>query len=313
MEELYSITDISAYKIIEEIHKGYSGDRKYKLYKDGKYFLLRVGGICRYPEIKGEYERLKKFDGSGIRLNTPVLLGIAGNRFYSVVTWVEGTPVMDIIKENISGDHYDIGRRAGEALRRLHSFGECVPGADWRKVIEKRADKFLSGFHKMNIGFKGSELAEEYIIKNIGLADDRPQVILHGDFHWENCVVDGEGNVGIIDFSGRETGDPWYDLTGVLWAAEYSGSFARGEIEGYFGDIPGDFWGIFKLYAGLYMFEHFMFSDGSAEDIGRRIKNGGRMAGLWGEGFERDMPLFLSNFNILTCREGHNGKGKFKE
>lgn len=296
MENLYNIADIRGYEIIEKINKGYSGDEKYKLYRDGKYFLLRIGDIGRFPEIQMEYKGLERYADSGIRINMPVLLGTAGDRFYSVVTWVEGTPVMDIIKGDVSADHYELGRKVGGELRRLHSFGGNASGTGWREVLEKQADKVLSGYHKMDIWFKGAEFAEGYILKNLYLADGRPQTVLHGDFHWENCVVDGEGNVGIIDFSGSVTGDPWYDLTGVLWAAEYSGSFARGEIEGYFGDIPGDLWGVFKLYAGLYMFDHFSFSDGSAPDIGRRIKNGERMAGIWGECFERDIPLFMENF-----------------
>lgn len=34
------ITDINSYTVIEKIAEGYSGDEKYKLEKNGKYFLL---------------------------------------------------------------------------------------------------------------------------------------------------------------------------------------------------------------------------------------------------------------------------------
>lgn len=64
---------------------------------------------------------------------------------------------------------------------------------------------------------------------------ERPQVMLHGDFHWNNCVVDDNDSVGIIDFSGNDIGDPWYEFGGLLWALEFSYSFANGQIDGYFG------------------------------------------------------------------------------
>lgn len=54
------------------------------------------------------------------------------------------------------------------------------------------------------------------------MMSDRPRTILHGDFRWNNCVVDTSGNVGIIDFSGNNIGDPWYEFGGLLWALEYS-------------------------------------------------------------------------------------------
>ena len=37
--------------------------------------------------------------------------------------------------------------------------------------------------------------------------------------------VDQKGDIGIIDFSGTDTGDPWYEFSGELWALEYSESF----------------------------------------------------------------------------------------
>lgn len=54
--------------------------------------------------------------------------------------------------------------------------------------------------------FACSKHAEQYVLKNIALMADRPQVILHGDFHRNDCVLDEEENAGIIDFSGNNAG-----------------------------------------------------------------------------------------------------------
>lgn len=58
----------------------------------------------------------------------------------------------------------------------------------------------MENYHRIDIDFACSKSAEQYILTNICLASDRPQVVLHGDFHWNNCVVDEMGHVGIIDF-----------------------------------------------------------------------------------------------------------------
>ncbi len=100
------------------------------------------------------------------------------------------------------------------------------------------------------------------------------------------------GHVGIIDFSGNNIGDPWYEFGGLLWALEYSDSFANGQIDGYFGTPPDGFWNVFKLYVALYAFEHLTYSDGTPEDLKNHIHNAGRMLKVFGEDFEAELPLF---------------------
>ena len=121
---------------------------------------------------------------------------------------------------------------------------------------------------------------------------NRPLVALHGDFHWNNCVVDEHGNVGIIDFSGNVVGDPWYEFGGMLWALEYSDSFVNGQIDGYFETLPDDFWKVFKYYVALYAFEHLMYTNGTPSDIKNRITNASRMLSVFGREFALDVPVF---------------------
>lgn len=98
--------------------------------------------------------------------------------------------------------------------------------------------------------------------------------------------------MGKVDFSGNDIGDPWYDFGGLLWALEYSDSFANGQIDGYFDTPPDEFWKVFKLYVSLYAFEHLMYGNGTPEDQERHICNAGRMLKIFGEEFESELPLF---------------------
>lgn len=299
MENLDFITDIKSYTVIEEIAEGHSGDVKYKLEKDGKYFLLRVGDQAKAAEKEDEYNRLKAYADKDINTQKPVVFGTTIDKFYSIVSWVDGTPVMDIIKRDVTKSYYQLGRKVGRELKKLHSCCANSSETAWLEVISNRAAFFLENYHRLNVEFACSKYAEQYITENISLAADRPQAVLHGDFHWINCVVDETGRVGIIDFSGNDIGDPWYDFGGLLWALEYSDSFANGQIDGYFGTPPDEFWKVFKLYVALYAFEHLTYSNGTLEDLKNHIFNAERMLKIFGDAFELDIPLFRVKENSL--------------
>ena len=292
MDSLEFISDISQYTIIERIAEGYSGDSKYKLEKDGRYFLLRVGNKSRLEEKQKEYSRLMMYAEKDINTHKPIVFRTTDDKFYSIVSWVNGISVMDIIKKDVTKSYYQLGKNVGIELHKLHSFSPNNFKGNWKSCIEKKVELFLENYHRMNIEFACSKQAETYLIENIHLMSDRPQVVLHGDFHWNNCVVDENGNVGIIDFSGNTIGDPWYEFGGVLWALEYSDSFVNGQIDGYFGTPPSDFWRIFKFYVALYAFEHLMYNNGTQGDIKNRIANASRMLKVFGEEFALEMPLF---------------------
>lgn len=283
--------DIKSYKVIEKIVEGHSGDEKYKLEKDGNFYLLRVGGNADLSEKKKEFERLEAYADKAINTHRPVAFGTSGDKFYSIVSWVNGTPIMDIIKKDVSKNYYQLGKKVGIELKKLHSCGQS-DSADWQGIIEKKAALFLKYYHDLGIEFSCGKYAERYISENFGLMKNRPQVLLHGDFHWGNCVVDESGNVGIIDFSGNNIGDPWYDFGGLLWALEYSESFANGQIDGYFVTPPEEFWKVFKFYTALYAFEHLTYSNGTSEDIKNHILNAERMLKIFGESFEAELPIF---------------------
>ncbi len=291
MENIDFIADIDSYTVIEKITEGISGDDKYKLEKDGKYFLLRVGDVKKLSERKKEYSRLKEYVDNGINTNKPILFGTENDKFYSLVSWVNGTSIMDIIKKDVTKNYYQLGKKVGAELKKLH-LACCCDEVDWQEIIENKAAEFLKNYHCLNAEFACSRRAEQYITENFDLMKNRPQAALHGDFHWVNCVEDEAGNIGIIDFSGNNIGDPWYDFGGLLWALEYSDSFANGQIDGYFGTPPMEFWKVFKFYTALYAFEHLTYSSGDPEDIKYHILNAERMLKIFGESFELEFPIF---------------------
>ncbi len=292
MNNLSFIPDLSTYTIIKQITEGASGTDKYLLEKDGAQFLLRVGDKSKAEKCRQEFERLKLYADKEINTHRPVAFATSGDKFYSIVSWVAGIPVMDIIKRDTSKNHYLFGKAVGEELKKLHAASVCGKQGAWQAELRKKARAILENCNRLNIRFPGYETAEAFIANHLELLSDREAVILHGDFHWNNVVVEKD-KVGIIDFSGADIGDPWYDFGGIVWALEYSESFVNGQLDGYFKDQPPmEFWKVLKLYIALYALEHFMFSDGTEPDKRWRIENAKRMLGIFGDRFDLEVPIF---------------------
>lgn len=281
--------------MIGRIAEGSSGDIKYLIKNNDGLFLLRINDIDKLAKKQNEYNRLTVYENTDVNTPKPISFGVVKDKCYSVVSWLEGKSIMDIIKVDVTRDYYQLGINAGRELRRLHSVSVSEDSVNWYDVVTERAGKFLDCYHHLNIEFTGSKPAEKYILENLDCIRNRPLVMLHGDFHWNNCVADANNKIGIIDFSGSDIGDPWYDFGGVLWALEYSPSFVNGQLDGYFGTPPKEFWRVFKLYVALYAFEHLTFGNNTVEDTKCKINNASRMLGIYGEKYDSELPDFRLN------------------
>lgn len=289
IQTIEALPNIKEYHLVEEITAGYSGDKKYKLEKDEKMYLLRVGDKSSLRVKQKEFEQLHLYQKANINTQRPVDFGVLDDVFYSIVTWVDGTSVMEIIKSDLNKDYYELGRKAGIELNKIHSLSVSHNSVNWYAFIKQKAEQLISSCANIDMGDIKS-FAERYILDNLELMRTRPSVILHGDYHWENCIINDKGEIGIIDFSGNIIGDPWYDFGGMMWVLEYSESFANGQIDGYFDVIPDEFWRVFKMYTALYALEHLSYNNG--ENIDERIFNASRMLNLFGKNFSADIPLF---------------------
>lgn len=287
------IPHIEEYTIITKINKGCSGDDKYQLEKDGRFYLLRVGdGLNEAIKYK-EFQHLRLFVDTDVNTHRPIDFGVVGDKFYSIVTWVDGTTIMDVVKQDVTKNYYELGKKAGVELRKMHQYSHIEDKVDWYSVIKERAEHIVKVCRSRNIALVNG-YATEYLFNNLELVKGRQNVLLHGDFHWINCVVSAEGRFGIIDFAGDFIGDPWYEFGAMLWILECSESFANGQIDGYFDVVPTEFWKVFKLYTVLYAYEHLDFDNG--QDIESRIGNATRMLGIFGDDYKEDIPLFRKNF-----------------
>ena len=77
------IPHIEEYVIVKTINKGCSGDEKYQLEKEGRFYLLRVGDSSNAAIKYKEFQHLRLYVDTDVNTHRPVDFGVIGNRFYT--------------------------------------------------------------------------------------------------------------------------------------------------------------------------------------------------------------------------------------
>jgi len=237
----------------EPIEKGWSGDRKYRVTdREGRHYLLRLSDPARYEAQAAAFERLKQAAALGLPMSQPLDFGCCDQGVYSLHSWIDGQDAELLLPGLSLEQQAAYGREAGEILRKLHSVPAPDSVEDWGSRFERKIAWQLERVRNCPIQLEKGECFLAYIEANWQLVQGRPQVLQHGDFHPGNMMIDRAGQLVIIDFDRSDYGDPWEDLKRVVWSAQLSPAFARGQVEGYFGgEPPLDFWRLLALYMAL--------------------------------------------------------------
>lgn len=89
----------------------------------------------------------------------------------------------------------------------------------------------------------------DFFQANRHLLERRPIAYHHGDFHTGNFLLGADGKLKILDFDRYDIGDPWEEFNRLIFTADLSPTFARGQVAAYFdGAIPEEFWRLLALY-----------------------------------------------------------------
>jgi aminoglycoside phosphotransferase (APT) family kinase protein len=98
----------------------------------------------------------------------------------------------------------------GNLLRELHS----VPPPEAFRHQRPWIDRALEGA-RQNLGWcdGSAELLAQLAATR---PEPWPEALIHGDMALDNVLIDGDGNMGLIDWSGGDLGDPRYDISLAL-------------------------------------------------------------------------------------------------
>ena len=234
----------------EAIHKGWSGDKKYRITdENGIAYLLRVSPKEQDEKKRRQFHRMEQAARLGIPMCLPVEFGTDDAGVYSIQSWVSGVDAEAYIPTLPKERQYAYGLDAGRILTKLHSLPAPEGAEDWEVRFNKKIDRKIAMYEACPLKYEGGEAFLRHIEKSRHLLTGRPQCYQHGDYHIGNMMVDDTGVLTVIDFDRDDHGDPWEEFNRIVWCAQAAPAFAAGMVAGYFsGEVPMDFWNLLALY-----------------------------------------------------------------
>lgn len=243
------------WKKVEEVKKGWSLEKKFKITLDsGETQLLRIVDREQTERKQREFKLLSDLKPLNIWMSTPLETGICneGKSVYTLFTWLEGQDAEILLPQYSIKEQYNLGVKAGEILKKLHSHSAPRDQTPWNEAYNKKIDRKIEAYQECDIVLEGDQYYLDYINQHRDLLKDRPQSFQHGDYHIGNMILNDKKELGIIDFNRFNFGDPWEEFNRITFSAEISTDFANGLINGYFNyDVPMNFFKLMKLYIAV--------------------------------------------------------------
>jgi aminoglycoside phosphotransferase (APT) family kinase protein len=218
------------------------------------YRLIRRNGITLIPELIG---------GASAR-DSPI------GRPYLIMTRLRGESAEEITPSASDHDVSEIYRQMGSWLRRIHGiqrsgFGyqlSTTAKTDLRNEVFMRRvfDERAAVYADQTGDRETADAAAAYVADRTELfAMCRNPVLLHGDFHEGNVIVDLSQNepvlTGVIDLENAMTGDPIADFARLdTFSIRGSEVKQRALFEGY-GSVPAEWDARRRLYQLVQAFE----------------------------------------------------------
>ncbi len=260
-----SIPEIRGCSQLEEIEKGYSSDRKFRVETAaGEALLLRVADIASLERKEREYGLMQGLADHGVRCPRAIAVGTIPdiNACYLLLTYIEGTDASERLPQLSEEEQYQVGLEAGRDLRRIHRLEVPEGVTPWGPRAEGKYRRYLEAYRQSGVRVKNDETVEAFIEANIQRIMGRPNVFQHDDFHVGNLIVAGTSYAGVIDFNRFDWGDPVHEFYKVaFFSREVSLPFCRGQILGYYDNqVPEGFWPLYSVYVAMMVFSSVAWS-----------------------------------------------------
>ncbi|MCL2249565.1 MAG: phosphotransferase, partial [Oscillospiraceae bacterium] len=341
MDNNFKIDILEKFSSAEPITKGWSKDKKYCVEsEDGTKFLLRISELERHEERKELFEMLKRVDSLEIPMCRPVEFGTCADGVYTLHSWIDGEDLEPALQTMPETEHFMLGIKSGEILRKIHSIPARDSQEDWASLFNRKTDLKMQKYSECGLRFKGDEHVIEYIENNRHLLENRPQCFQHGDYHVGNMMIE-DGELKIIDFDRFDFGDPWEEFNRIVFSASASPHFATGQLRGYFGgEPPIEFFKLLAFYissntlSSIYWAIPFGDSDieimmNQSQDVLRWYDNMQNPIPTWylkdyevwdildkdgnktGRFHERGKPMATGDYHVVVHVWNHNGRGEW--
>lgn len=237
---------------IVPVERGFSTDRKYCITTtEGTHLLLRLSDASLYEKKLAEFEAVRVGFEMGMPMPEAIDFGLCDDNTwnYTLLSWVEGRDMEDVLVELGGQEQYQLGLETGRLLARLHTIPVEPGDITWEQSFDRKLCYRKQALEKTGIELPGLDVYLSFIEEHRHLLHDRPVGFAHGDYHVGNLVVAWDGTIFAIDFNRCKVADPWDDHKRVVFDVEVSQRFAAGRIDGYFnGNVPQEFWTLLGMY-----------------------------------------------------------------
>lgn len=210
-----SALGISAHATISSSPQGMTSEVSF-VHDHGRKSVLKRCRDPRYVEwLRREHRVLVALSHASLRI--PRVIGYHERHddgriadAWLLMTRLPGESLWDVLVRSAPAERPDYFRKLGNALRRVHSTPAPAAFRNQRPWIDRALELAR---HNLTWCDGTAELLEP-------LAATRPapvrEVVIHGDLALDNVLIDRDGSLSLIDWSGGDLGDPRYDLSLVL-------------------------------------------------------------------------------------------------
>ncbi|MDW8750022.1 phosphotransferase [Streptococcus suis] len=276
----------------QPLTKGWSTDRKYKVQlEDGRLGLLRIAERPAYEAKRLEFQLVENLFGLGLPVAETIAFWADEESVYSLYEWMEGQDMKEVAYSLSDSDLYDLGCQAGKFLRAMHALSIDQGLRDWNSFYQAKIDSKLAAYQAASHSYPTGQAMIDFVQANRHLLAGRPIAYHHGDFHTGNFLLVQDGRLKILDFDRYDIGDPWEEFNRLIFTADLSPAFARGQVDSYFdGAIPEEFWRLLALYLTVNSLGALSWAEHQdSEQIPLMIKQSAAIS-EWYEGFYLHIP-----------------------
>ncbi|WP_375200602.1 aminoglycoside phosphotransferase family protein [Lysinibacillus sp. RS11] len=187
--------------MLEKIDKGYSPDEKYIVTIGQTKYFIRLSDMKYHEKRKIEFSLLRELEKQGVQTHKAIEYKRDANLSVMLLSYIEGTPADEIIKNLSDMEKFTIGFAAGKELRKIHQLQAPHP-MNREAEQRKKFNYYLSEYQKVRFKIPQEQKILDYINHNFHLLKDRPVTLLHDDFHLGHIIIFNRDFNGVIDFNG---------------------------------------------------------------------------------------------------------------
>ncbi|MCR8844512.1 phosphotransferase [Paenibacillus sp. SC116] len=270
---------------LEQIHKGYSSDKKYIVYDSNEHpqYILRTYSITENDNKQIKFKHLQMMEQQDVRCTRPIEIGILSEQElgYTILTYMEGNEASEELPQLTEMEQFHVGFEAGIELLKMNQIAAPDHKEPWHELMSRKHQWYRTQYAECGVIIPNDTALLSFIDSNLHLMKDRPNRYQHDDFHPRNLVIKDGKFSGVIDFDRDDWGDPIHEFVKIgLFSTEVSIPFSAGQIQGYHhgdGEEPSEeFWRLYALYLAMTLISSVVWilkvNADELDDMMRRIQ-----------------------------------------